>query len=229
MLKISLPVLIITIAIALGLTSCTSPGAILTPTQIIPHEQWITDWLDHPTCQPPCWENITVGTTTITETASILSNMPGVINPSTSKNDTGNGSTIWWEFPGNGSAGGAYTDENGAVIVKLLLSMNPSQMVRADEVLQAYGPPGYLLVRGCAGSGSQAFCTVHLIYEHGMALELFVRAEPGKVDVTPDSPVNRIWFFPPGIQGYEDEFGADQLNIHASIKNWEGYTEYSYP
>jgi hypothetical protein len=228
MLKISLPVLIFTIIIALALTSCTSPGAIPTPTQIIPHEQWITDWLDHPACQPPCWENITVGTTTITETASILSNMPGV-NPSTSKNDTGNGSTIWWEFPGYRSAGGAYTDENGSIIVKLLLSIDPSQLVRVEEVFQVYGSPGYLLVRGCGSSGSGPFCAVHLIYNQGMALEILIPTNPGKFAVSPDSLVNRIWFFPPGIQGYEDVFGADQLNIQASIQNWEGYTEYSNP
>ena len=220
---------IFTIALALILTACATPGANSTPTPDIQHEQWITDWLDHPACQPPCWQNITVGSTTITETASLLGNLTGVVISGPSKNATGNGSTLWWEFPGSGSTGGAFTDENGAVIVKLLLSMDPSQMLRADEVLQVYGPPAYLMVRGCAGTGSQAFCTVHLIYEQGMALELFVLAGPGTVDVTPDSPVNRIWFFPPGIQAYEAEIGMDQLNVHSFLVEWVGYSEYTYP
>ena len=74
-----------------------------TPITIPPREQWITNWLEHPTCQSPCWENITVGTTTITETASILSNLPGVTTPGPVRNYMGNGRHIMWDFTGSQS------------------------------------------------------------------------------------------------------------------------------
>jgi len=220
------PLTMLTCFGVLLLLSCALP--VKNPMVNIPREQWITDWLEHPTCQPPCWENITVGTTTITETTSILSNMPGVTTPGPVRNYMGNGRHIMWDFTGSQSGAKALTNEGGSVIDRMYLALDPNQIVRLEEVIQAYGSPDYVLVVGCYNGNWELQCTVHLIYNKGLALELAIQTRHDKVDIAPGSHIDLIQFFPSGIQGYEDILASTMLNFSEALIKWEGYTEYTY-
>ncbi len=212
----------------LFLISCGFPGSFTTSPTNTPREQWVTDWLDNPTCQPPCWENITVANTTIPELVSKLSNTDDIVLTGPYKNDISKQTTVYWEFPDNKSGGQAITGYNNSIIILMNLSVNQNQNLRISEVIKVYGDPNYVLVRECNSGFLSLLCTVHLIFNKGLALELLLSSNHDKVDISEDSTVGRIWFFPPGIQGYESVLSKTLLNIQASVIKWEGYKEYTY-
>jgi hypothetical protein len=215
--------------IVLLLVSCGWPGVLATPTATTQREKWIIDLLENPPCQPPCWENITVGATTIGESVSILSNMDDVIISGPYKDDIYGQTTIYWEFPGNQSGGKAFTGADGSIIILLDLSLNRNQLLKPEEVINLYGNPDYILVRDCESVGLSLYCIVHLIYDRGLALELFLQSKQNKIEISSDTNVESIWFFPHGLQGYENVLSENQLDIPASLMKWEGYTKYKYP
>jgi len=219
------PWLIFASLLVLWLASCDLIRQTPTPAANTPREQWITDWLDEPICQPPCWENITPGTTTMTEAASILNNLTGVITLGPLFSDIRNRDEISWEFPHSQSGGSSYTEGNSSIIVNMRLSIDLDQLLKVEEVIQVYSFPDHVLARSCTGRN----CVVHLIYDNGMTLELYLRTKNDYFEIAEDSRVYRIWFLLPGVQGYVDTMSAYQLDIIASLIDWEGYREYKIP
>ncbi len=211
--------------VVLWLSSCVLARTPSTPTEVVPREQWITYWLEQPNCQLPCWENITPGTTTITETTGILSNVPGIeIGPE--RNNNRGGRAINWWVPYSNSGGGAGTEENGSTIAEMDFQFDYRQLVMLEEVINVYGSPDYIFIRNC-GTGWKRFCTVHLLYDKGMVLELFLQSIDGKVEVSSNSRVELISFFLNGLQGYKEYFYFIGMNIPRDLIEWEGYAEYS--
>jgi hypothetical protein len=199
-----------------------------TPTPTIPREPWLQKWLNNPTCQPPCWENITAGSTTFDEAVNILNNLPDVVPDGPLKSEYGNQYSIWWEFSENNSGGELLTGANSPRVMLIDLALDSNQILTTNEIIQIYGEPDHVLVRECAPN---LHCTVHLIYDEGFAVSLFLKSRNGSISIASDSVITDIWFFPPGIDSYIKALPIDseRINIAASLMEWEGFTKYKYP
>ncbi len=170
-----------------------------------------------------------MGTTTIEEAVGILSNMAGVKIDGPYKDESYNQRTVYWEFPNYQSGGKAWTGGNGSLIITMDLALDYGQKLDLREVIEKYGFPDYILVRECRGEFIRRLCIVNLIYDEGLALELFIEEKHGKVDISPDSEILDIQFFQPGIKSYIRDMSESELDISKSIMKWDGYMKYEHP
>jgi hypothetical protein len=178
-------------------------------------------------CQPPCWEGITPGVTTMTETVKILEGLPwveikfGPEKPLPNKGDI----TLEWDFTRPSSRGGvAYAFDNG-VIKKLLFSVLSTQL---QNVIESHGFPSDVFIDGC----SHGSCSTRLIYmTTGMVIKLYLdwdRDAEGDVKVSPENEIITIEFFAPGEQGFLAAYPQYSESFPKWSYPWGGYTKYSF-
>ncbi|MEL7658876.1 MAG: hypothetical protein AAGU75_23540, partial [Bacillota bacterium] len=85
------------LAIILIVTGCTMPlGSRSTPTSAS-RAEWLTNLLENPECQPPCWQNICPGITTKSEANHILETIPWIDQESIElTDDNGQDECVKW-------------------------------------------------------------------------------------------------------------------------------------
>jgi hypothetical protein len=222
--------LIAGIILLFEVTACQSifsPQYTPTPTPNPP--AWFTEWLNNPVCQPPCWEGITPGKTTITDTQKILIQLPWLMI------DFGPGKlrpldstiTITWKgVPPSQVAGYADSDDHTYRINQLGLQGDFPTKIK--ELIAIYGDPTLVYVPRC----DRGACGVSLIFmSDGMMIELYhVRPDwRGYFTVTPDAEITRIWFFPPGEDGFSATFPTEAEIVQMNRMPWVGYSKYKSP
>ncbi len=124
------------------IASC-SPRYTSTPTPSAPRSAWLAKFLHNPTCQPPCWENITPGKSTITEAKRILFASSDI--EVTFEDSEG----IDWKFLPNYEVGKAesFKDNYGLKIVDYLnFGLIGRQTLRLSEIVDAYGQPNFITI-----------------------------------------------------------------------------------
>jgi hypothetical protein len=197
-----------------------------TPT-LSPKEEWVVQWLNSPSCLPPCWENITPSKTTLDETTVILENLSTVI--AVKVEPMVFSSTRWteihWDFIGTYDGGIAKTDEGGKYISTVNLYLNSDLAVQ--DVFSTYGPPNYVNVYACDHGG----CVAQLVYNNiGMALELLLQdigETESKVEISPTISILSIHFFSPRTDYYANPVGTNKSTIITDLREWEGFGEYT--
>jgi hypothetical protein len=228
--------LILSFYVALFLSSTAAcsllPSASPTSTPQ-PLSAWTKKWLTHPSCQPPCWEGITPGVSTITDTLQIVRSMPGIKDlngPLQYPNS--NAQEVKWHFIDTLNEGGrAISDNEGHFLKSIALGFNKS--LTLADVLPVYGPPSKLVFSDCRGDPIGSVCTIQLIYlSSGMLLNLYLPATHERENtftakITPDTEVHTIWFFPPGLEGYNSSF-FPPIDQPDRLMNWNGYSTYTY-
>ncbi len=221
---------ILLISLSCGLTalflSACALVEILKPTPIAPREPWISKWLENPACQPPCWEGITPGKSTMTETITVLNTMTGIDISGPSRDYTDRKRLlISWNYQNSQSSGEAETDENGLIINEMYLSIDHQQQVILREIINIYGSPDNVLInRNHAGT-----CDISLMNKKGFVLNEIVPYFWEKCKISPSSQVYSIQFFSYEIQDYIREWGNYELYLSGGLMDWNGYTWYKYP
>ena len=209
------------------LISCRFASYLGTPTPAARH-QWIKKWLNDPTCQPPCWEHIIPGETSLLDAASIVSTIPDtkiILLPNMNTDDQK--SQLQWQLDNSSDTGIADPDEKGKVIALLTLSLGSDQQLLFGEVISAYGQPSDVVLYDCQGEITRSSCVVHIVYpDLGMVLELFLRSvnkEGYHVDINSDANVSVIMFIPGGSNSYSETI---LHNLNKPRIGWKGYAEY---
>lgn len=217
---------------ALLLSSCN--GITIFPTATPePRSTWIDKWLDDPTCQPPCWENLIPGETNISDGLEILSHIPGVKitwypwYPSVIPTEE---TQIMWDFANRGEGGVATTEKKGQEIATIALNISGTQFLPLKEVFSSYGFPSDVYVFDCRGEITAQACGVHLIYpKNGMALELLLRTtgeNDNQVTIEENARVGKIWLFPLGDNGYRGMLGTSSGDFSQNVVPWKGFGKY---
>jgi len=196
-------------------TSCKpTPIATMPPTNSL---DWWTTWLTQPTCQPPCWENITPGVTTQEEATSILKGMTDI----TIKYNGENGLT--WYF-GEKSEGGFIVVSNEGKVDRITLENTSNKNWNLEKIVTVYSFPKYLEPFDCR----DGMCIVSLVYpDLGMFLDVFVEnkgANSGskQFEIFPDTIVDRVYFIEQGIENFKKIPGFEE----DALLNWKGYGKY---
>jgi len=163
---------------------------------------WIIEWLEEPSCQPPCWEMIQPGITHIDAISSITQRYPDM------SVETVPGSSI-------------------VQIITLHLSIHDNLPI--SLFTSKFGKPNYVRIYKCDPNKK---CETHVIFmEIGMILDLYPdnlgEYPKDSVYITPSTSVFKVYFLEASIENYYNIFFGN-IEEDDTIP-WAGYTEYSYP
>ena len=179
---------------------------------------WTTRWLTAPACQPPCWENITPGATTMEEAIKIVVQIPGVELTwlPTMDGATEAEKSLQWEF-GPSGYGWVGAESGQEIVSEIHLGAGEKQLLLGD-VIAAYGNPSTVVKGSCHGGivgGST--CIYSIVYpDRGMELDIGIH-EYQKVDVQADTEVSGIYFYP---------LTGERLDALGKV--WSGYGQYDF-
>jgi hypothetical protein len=180
---------------------------------------WVTSWLTHPTCQPPCWENITPGVTTMDEAVKIVYQIPGVEITwlPTMSGATEGEKSLQWSF-GPSGFGWIGTERWQEIVSEIHLGTAGEQKLLLSEVISAYGNPSSVAKKSCHGELlSSASCIYSIVYmDREMELDIGIH-DYQKVDVQADTEISTIYFY--------SQIGA---SLDGSGIVWSGYGKYDF-
>ena len=183
------------------------------PTPSINSQDWLELFLHNPTCQIPCWENISPNKTDINTATKIVSRIPGVrIVTSTNKE-------IAWYFDDNSHNIGYIIANQEGIVLQIYLWSRDGKALYLKDVIESYGTPVAIL------EGMD--CNHILSYRYqGMLLsttDTSCSRKPTK-NITPTTLIDRFILFSPDNQDYTLDIFA--FNMDEIL--WDGYKTYDF-
>lgn len=188
------------------------PEATPLPTPSINSQNWFRDFIDDPTCQIPCWENITPNKTDIDLATRIVAKIPDVqiiyLEPR---------STSWY-FGNKSSSSGVVTANQEGIIIQIDLELSEDEILILSDVIKLYGDPNAIL--------EGIDCNFILSYRYqGMLLSVLEPTCSRKpADMKPETRIDRIILFSPDNQ----EFTLEIYGFNMDEINWDGYKIYDF-
>jgi len=180
---------------------------------------WITRWLTHPACQPPCWENITPGETPIDEAAKIVYQIPeaGITWLPAMAEATEGGKNLQWSLSQSGF--GWIGTESGQEIVSVIhLGVGGEQKLLLGDVIAAYGNPSSVVKGLCHGSMMNGTTCVYSIVFKDRGMELDIGIHNNKtIEIQADTEISTIFLYP---------LSEPRLNEPGLV--WSGYGPYDF-
>ncbi len=202
----------------LGL-SCRASSSNIPVPSVTPEisSNWWAAWLTHPACKTPCWQNITPGLTTRAEALSVLKNSPEFRSVSTSKYG------VSWVFSRNDDEGGTLSISQDGTVDAIWIGSASDKKLLVETIVTSYNYPDCVKPSNCR----EGKCEALLIYSDlGMFLSTYI-ANTGTIstpqfEVQPDTKVDRVYFFEPGIENFQKlSFQDYDLRL-----KWKGYGRY---
>ena len=196
-----------------------------------PRHSWVTKWVQNPTCQPPCWENITPGVTKISDAPDLLQKIPEVTEMRGPDKRSSGGQCVDWYMEGCGkrTVGSACTiDEKNDLISYSYLRFylcHPGAEITLEEVILAFGPPTYVLpdIGGTGGCGANI-----IFLDKGMRVNASGAPGGKTMKIAPNWIVSEVELFPTGsdFETTVKTLRWDHLFSKDQVTQWAGYTSY---
>jgi len=183
----------------------------------------VSNWLETPTCEMPCWENITPGETSLDQAKSLLLN-----NPNVKIVDEGDvipyGLMLFVDIQGdhyNPNLSMGFDKNNITQSVEL---KTYNQNLYLNDIVSYYGFPKYVVVYWQETVGVD----VDVVYpEKGLVINLYsqsaqiINEEEVRFTISPEQEVYGVNFYAPNLEYYYS-FAWQPLKRY----NWKGYTDY---
>ncbi len=183
----------------------------------------VTNWLEAPTCQIPCWEQITPGETTLDQAKSLLQS-----NPKIKIVDEGDvipyGLMLFVDIQGD------YYNPNVSMgfdknkIVQSIELSTHGENLYLNDIVSFYGDPKYTLIYWRETVGVD----VDLLYpETGLVINLYsqdaeiINENDIRFTISPAQEVYGITFYAPNLEYYY-LFAWQPLKRY----EWKGFTNY---
>lgn len=188
------------------------PASTFIPTPSITSQNWLDHFLYKPTCQIPCWENITPNLTKIHTAQKIVASISGVqviyLEPK----------EVTWYFGDDSSKSAQIVADRDGTVLQINLNLGYDQTLLLSDVIKSFGNPDAVL------EGMD--CNVIFSYRYqGMLLSAYTSCPLSPVaDVTPATQINRIILYSPDNQEYT--LNIFRFNIDEII--WDGYKTYDF-
>jgi len=173
--------------------------------------KWIDAWLASPSCNPPCWEGVTPGKTTLDQAYVILNTNPQILNATKETN------YVAWSFqPKNDGGSGLIFSENNDLIE--VISLRPRNgIISLGETIEKFGEPDQVLF---TASDSDIVITYLVYSKKGMALVLSL-SNTSTRRISSNEDILGIDLFVPGY-----DFSGFELTMIVSETKWIGYSIY---
>ncbi|NIN64989.1 MAG: hypothetical protein GTO63_09870 [Anaerolineae bacterium] len=183
-------------------------------------------------CEPPCWQGLTPGESTLQEVNEFM-RTSRFVDPQTvdrSQLDRGGqpvGLIIWWlSTVGGGRGYNSFSIEDG---VLNYMTIYPDYPLTLERLIERYGPPEKY-VAGLRGWGFVPLdVAVTLFYPtHGFTVDLVLRADDATLQ--PQSKVVSVWYFRAApLERFLElriEAGYVSGTLESSLESlhdWQGY------
>ena len=200
------------------------------PTPAINSQDWLTMWLSKPICQPPCWENITPGETSLSDAVKIITQIPDVRLNETELTPYPPVEEIFvgWSFGQFGD--GTVTAHEDGIIVEIELSPNEKSTLTVDDVIKSFREPSSVVRADCFGEWFfPVKCGIDLVFKKiGMVLQLKQSMNmDSSITIHSDDQIALITLFRP-VQNSESPMSPILGYYPDGEMKWDGYTTYSF-
>jgi hypothetical protein len=139
---------------------CPSEDEFIKPSS--PKASWLIKFLESPTCQPPCWENIIPGETTISDAMDLLRIVPYVQNISPYYPKRTSSVHIEWEFVDNSENGRIHSTSDGKKVESIYFDIRENMSLSLGNMIGSYGSPSYMFI---SLEPDMCYCMTGLAYE----------------------------------------------------------------
>ena len=119
------------------------------------------------------------------------------------------------------------SDDEGDTILTFVVGLG-DQPLSLSEIISSYGAPELVYLSDCRDGR----CVVQFIYlTSGMLVKSFLPSSTDyynkrRVEVSPDTSIGKIWFFPAGEVGYRMAFPFEAQGFESALE-WNGYSVYT--
>jgi hypothetical protein len=167
----------------------SEPESTSIPTPSVNSQNWLEHFLYSPTCQIPCWENISPNKTDINTATKIVSRIPGVrIIALTNKE-------IGWYFDNKGSRMGSIVGNQQGIVVQITLN-GFDENLNLSDIISSYGDPiAIKAIWDCQYILSWRYLGMLLSTQH-------TSCDREAVDIAPTTQIYQIILFSPDNQDY---------------------------
>jgi hypothetical protein len=219
---ISLPALGVLTVVALLACACTGCG------EPPPLDRSL---LTGEPCEPPCWQGLTPGESTLEEVNEFI-RTSRFVNPRTlhrsdfrRASGQGVGVNIWWRSTVGGGRGSNNFSVEGGVLKDM--TIYPDYDLTLGRLIETYGPPEKY---AASLLSSDSLCVrVMLFYPtHGLTVDLVLR--PDGWTLEPQSTVESVWYFRAAPLERFLELGCEAGYLGGtadlwieSLRDWQGY------
>jgi hypothetical protein len=199
----------------------------ITPTAT-PTNEWQTAWLKGIPCQPPCFENITPGKTTVDEAKQILPKNNMITKIWTY--EVGERSNLRWDWKymnSNNVTTTSYAFFGRAPNPSVISSIRPffTAKVKLGDVIRAYGEPSYVnasVTPDYNNVNNPGAFHLTIIYQNkGIILDNY-RYFTSTIKISPDTTFNDVSFFDPNDS---EPLGSTTAKL---ITKWQGYLPFDF-
>lgn len=201
-------------------TQAMTPTQDVTEEPVLDVDSLVDNWLRGVPCRPPCWEGITPGQTTYTQSLSILTNLSITKSIETTEAvsaSRANEGTIYWDA--QSGIGGSVSYFIDASVYEI--TVDYQSRVAFREVISAYGEPSHIYA--AAYPGSEAAITVYrldIVYlSQGFSLG-WKLANDLKPSFDSEWRDFYVYFFEPTPEGFSLAWGNPQAA--SELQPWRG-------
>jgi hypothetical protein len=187
-----------------------------------PLPEWLNNWLENPSCQPPCWEQIIPGSSSIEYAISVLRDTPEFRIYNFSTPHPTDQITMEWRIPGSSDSGFIASGKGSESDIVQVIMLNLNSDLSIEHVLDTYGPPNYVETVRCRTEFFSSSCEVNLVYRDlGLVIGLLVGTtyRLDEIIIRKNLTIDRLVFLSPSSQTITQE-GC------LSCTEWKGYGVY---
>jgi len=178
-------------------------------------------------CQPPCWQGLVPGVSTVQEVEDVLAGSEYVKQESVTRERWGGFSTIWWESAVSWASG---SGRNAAVMkgeMLQILMICLDYELALEDIVERYGAPEKLWASWAWPGGVEV--AVRLYYPaEGLTFALVLQPSNGYHELEPGSKVTVVRYFAPtSLEGLIDlgesiPFPPREY-MDTELADWQGY------
>ena len=178
-------------------------------------------------CEPPCWQGLVPGVSTVQEVEGVLAGSEYVKQDSVERERWGGFSTIWWESTASWASG---SGRNAAVMkgdmLQVLMICLDYELV-LEDIVERYGTLEKLWVTWTSLGGVEV--AVRLYYPHeGLIFALVLQPSNGYHELEPGSRVTVVRYFAPtSLEGLirlgESIPFPPREYVETDLDDWSGY------
>ncbi len=178
-------------------------------------------------CEPPCWQSLVPGASTVQEVEDVLAGSEYVRQGSVKRERWGGFSTIWWESTASWASG---SGRNAAIMkgdmLQVLMIYLDHELV-LEDILERYGTPEKLWVTWTSFGGVEV--AVRFYYPHeGLIFTLVLQPSNGYHELEPGSRVTAVrYFVPTSLEGLihlgESIPFPPREYVDTELADWQGY------
>ncbi len=189
---------------------------------------WERKWLTGIPCRAPCWEGVTPGRTTVTDTIQLLQHNTPIGNLNYSRSDRDADNEIFWEgWRNDHGTGRIVYDRSTSIVSRISLSL-PHDFT-LGEVAAAYGQPSHVIALAARNLEklNEIDYTLEMYWQsQGIVLDWARQYPPRRPTIEPNLKFHSVGFFEATAAGLEHLVRSGNPDHLKFLDPWKGFVDF---